>query len=540
MPNRIRHLKCDEGKPHCRRCEKDGHVCDGYEAIVGRKAKSKKAESPPSEGRTNTAIKTTAALAIRNKMVPLSPLALAPGPTLDASRLPSEMDLFHHFRTCTIHDLGTALTPNDFWYMHALPLGHAVEPIKYAICALGGAHKRFKSHGSVHGLEEMSIQQYNLAIHHIKDFTLTPSNSNMEVILTCCVIFICIETLLGRYSEALRHLQSGCALLTSLRQLSGGHASTGGDGAARDDGRERSGFFYDIAAMLSKLGQDVATYVGADVIPQLYFYLTPKLEVQDPATPFESVTAAARSLFHIETEWSTRIYLSEEQQQQTDSSPASSDEMPIDPSLYADGQDDDGTYRDSVAPFYRNWCDRFDLFRSRVDMRALPKQDQHRIMTLSMEQAVWAALLELKSFSDDLRPSSADEILLRAEALVRRDFFESEPVFAFDANLVPAVTLVCTSCDDLVIQRRCIDVLRAVRRREGIWDSQEMADLLESMVLARERDLVAWDVMPWKVPQLAALVSSLRVSPFTAPRGIVSLAEEGMECYWHGVRGIAY
>ncbi|KAI3589043.1 hypothetical protein IWW34DRAFT_781037 [Fusarium oxysporum f. sp. albedinis] len=31
--NRIRHLKCDEGRPHCRRCLGDGVICDRYAPI---------------------------------------------------------------------------------------------------------------------------------------------------------------------------------------------------------------------------------------------------------------------------------------------------------------------------------------------------------------------------------------------------------------------------------------------------------------------------------------------------------------------------
>lgn len=44
---KIRHLKCDEGKPHCHRCEKDSRVCDGYEVIQARKSKARKSEFPP-------------------------------------------------------------------------------------------------------------------------------------------------------------------------------------------------------------------------------------------------------------------------------------------------------------------------------------------------------------------------------------------------------------------------------------------------------------------------------------------------------------
>ena len=31
--NRQRHLKCDEFKPNCRRCRKDGKNCQGYQSI---------------------------------------------------------------------------------------------------------------------------------------------------------------------------------------------------------------------------------------------------------------------------------------------------------------------------------------------------------------------------------------------------------------------------------------------------------------------------------------------------------------------------
>lgn len=33
MLHRQRHLKCDEAKPNCRRCLRDGKVCQGYPSI---------------------------------------------------------------------------------------------------------------------------------------------------------------------------------------------------------------------------------------------------------------------------------------------------------------------------------------------------------------------------------------------------------------------------------------------------------------------------------------------------------------------------
>ncbi|WJG35826.1 uncharacterized protein FOBCDRAFT_228081, partial [Fusarium oxysporum Fo47] len=37
---KIRHLKCDETKPKCKRCVKDKHTCDGYQQARAPRHKS--------------------------------------------------------------------------------------------------------------------------------------------------------------------------------------------------------------------------------------------------------------------------------------------------------------------------------------------------------------------------------------------------------------------------------------------------------------------------------------------------------------------
>ncbi|KAF7555445.1 hypothetical protein G7Z17_g2162 [Cylindrodendrum hubeiense] len=318
------------------------------------------------------------------------------------------MDLFHHVRTCTIQDLASALTPTDFWHIHALPLGHAVEPIKFAICALGGAHKHFKSQllgtstggPSLQALEELSIQQYNQAIRHIESFTHSPSKRNMEVILTCCVIFICIENLLGRYSESLRHLQAGCALLTSIRQLSIPDSLDARNGAWQDELREKSKFYDDIATMLSRLGQDVAIYMGEDIIPELYFYPAPVIEFQKTISPFDSATEAAKSLFAIETEHTARMFIAERAWKNSpeydgrETPPYWDDDSKL--------PEDDKFQVLALEQAYLNWSAHFDLFKSRANEQAMPKLELHQMMMLSIGQAMWSTFLKMKSTDEEL------------------------------------------------------------------------------------------------------------------------------------------
>lgn len=123
-------------------------------------------------------------------------------------------DLVHHARTCTLEDLETALSPTDFWYSYALPLSHSAEAVRHAICALGGAHRMFKlqygdSGAAWHKVQQVSLQQYNLAIRSVKKLMDTATERDIEIVLTCCVVFISLENLYGHYAESLRHMRAG-------------------------------------------------------------------------------------------------------------------------------------------------------------------------------------------------------------------------------------------------------------------------------------------------------------------------------------------
>ncbi|KAH7156592.1 hypothetical protein EDB81DRAFT_787465 [Dactylonectria macrodidyma] len=516
-------------KPTCRRCTKDGHVCDGYEVVFGRKPKSKTKET-----KTKDLPPRNEQLVLRNRQ-PVTQVSLCPGLAFDVSRLPTEIDLFHHFRTSTIQDLASALTPIDFWHIHALPLGHAVEPIKYALCALGGAHRHFKtralgnSTGGLHrfGLEEISIQQYNRAIQHIKSFTRTSSRQNLEVILTCCVIFICIENLLGRYSESLRHLQAGCALLSTVRKLSIPDSPGLRISVQQDEETGNYTFFDDIAAMLSRLGQDMSMYVGNDVIPELYFYAAPPTGFPDPARPFDSSSSAARLLFNIETEYSARLYIAEREWLRS----PEYDGREIPPYWDDDTKlpEDDKFQVLALEKVYDDWSVRFDLYKNHADRQTMTKQELHQMSMLSIGQALWSGFTTMKSTDEEIDRDVCERVLQRVEELIRSDHFEQQPVFSFDANVIPALTFVCTSCNDFEIQWKCVRMLRSIWRREGIWDSQEMADILESMVMARERGLISWKGLPWQIPQLARLVSKFGLTPHRISTGAMGLAARDVE-----------
>ncbi|KAF7544650.1 hypothetical protein G7Z17_g9788 [Cylindrodendrum hubeiense] len=292
LGEKTRHLKCDERKPTCYRCEKDRVGCDGYKVAPPRRAKKEPVKLPmPGKALVTQSV--------------LSPgLILNPGLGADVSALPAQVDLFHHFRTSTIHDLTMGFASTDFWHVHVLPLGHAVEPVKYALCALGGVHRHFKTQHQGVGtsafdpkLDKVVIQHYNQAIHHIKSFVATASESNIEVVLTCCVIFICIENLQGRYTEALCHLRAAPALIASLRQSSTTPTS---DIVQYKETSSVPRFVDEISELLYHLGADMSFFLGSEIVPGITCQSLDTVAIQYPTAPFSSCAAAVKSLRAVE------------------------------------------------------------------------------------------------------------------------------------------------------------------------------------------------------------------------------------------------
>ncbi|KAF4962613.1 hypothetical protein FSARC_9391 [Fusarium sarcochroum] len=435
------------------------------------------------------------------------------------------MDLFHHVRTCTLDDLKTALSPTDFWYRYALPLAHSVEAVKYAICALGGAHRAFKiqdseKHPAMDGLQLVSVQQYNQAIRHVNSLMNTATEEDIEVILTCCVIFISIENLHGRYAESLRHLKAGTSLLISLMSKGNELYNFQELESGSSDGvlRVKAKLPHDMAQTFCRLGNDVWGYIRQMIAPDLNFYAIIDDEISSRTGPFESVDAAEEAfhnvvkLFEADRTVSARMMMALAQHHHNESR----GHMYFMPSHVPDGQHLMPPER--LEAIYNNWSQRFDLFRLQLDESSATSQVILRTRSLAVDQALWTGWLKCKVWAD-YQQEDYEEILRRAESLVALDAFWSSAVFAFDGSLILSLAVPCVSSMDSDIQWRTIRLLRSFRRKEGIWDSQELADILEAMMIATSQGMVTTDMLPWDVPQLARLMDSFKLAGVHIPEG---------------------
>ncbi|KAM0560025.1 hypothetical protein ACHAPJ_003983 [Fusarium lateritium] len=435
------------------------------------------------------------------------------------------MDFFHHVRTCTLEDLKTALSPTDFWYRYALPLGHSVEAVKYAICALGGAHRAFKiqdceRHPAMDQLQLVSVQQYNQAIRNVNSLMNTATEEDIEVILVCCVIFISIENLHGRYAESLRHLKAGTSLLISLMGKESELGTFQRPGNRDSDGglAVNTKLPHDMAQTFCRLGNDVWGYIRQMIAPDLSFYATLDDEVSPITSPYASVDAAEEAfhnvvkLFEANRTVSAQAMMAFAQHHQNEDRGI----MYFMPSHVPDGQHLIPPER--LEAIYHHWSHRFDLFRLQLDENSATKHDVLRTRSLAVDQALWTGWLKCKVWAD-YQQEDYEEILRRAESLVALDAFQSSAVFAFDGSLILSLAVPCVSSMDSDTQWRTIRLLRSFRRKEGIWDSQELADILEAMMIATSQGIVTTDMLSWDVPQLARLMDSFKLAGVNIPEG---------------------
>ncbi|RDW61668.1 hypothetical protein BP5796_11560 [Coleophoma crateriformis] len=232
MTCRIRRVKCDEGKPACRRCELTGRLCDGY----------------PSLFRVSS---------FSNATAPAASLAV----TVRAPILPSMYQLrLHRSTQQTVSELAAQFTIKPavgiiFSYESEarVTLGAVSEPeVRHALDSLNHLRDTFQQYGDFAFLTSQlgprtlrSLQEYNMAVASLASRLSDANPKSVKLALICCQLFISIEAALSNYVSALQHFVRGLQIMHQNR----------------------------IRPSLDKMGRFVASRAGYRDLPQLDLYI---------------------------------------------------------------------------------------------------------------------------------------------------------------------------------------------------------------------------------------------------------------------------
>lgn len=405
-----------------------------------------------------------------------------------------EQRFFHHVRETTFKDLALPSERSTFWYDFVLPPAHTNEAVRHALVALGAAHWLFLTRpaGSspasteVASVQNVVLEHYNRAIQHLTSYMHGSDPLDFRLTLICCLVFFSLENAMGRYAESLQHLRAGSKLLASPTSSP---ASSGySEPSSRDDD-----VVSEIAEIFSRLGVDASMFMNAQVVPDANSYSSPVMPQILVNAPFESLQTARRQLHALEIKFSHVLESCQEHEEQWQ--------------------------LQEIHDELRNWIYRFDIMQTR---RPLDPAEYRELISLKMARIVWLAEIDGDGTSED----AFAEVLDHAEALVQSFSYASHRTFTLQADIIPALVFICDSSEDASVQRRALMLLRSMQRREGMWDSQEVAEYLEGSLSARMLLQERWDAVGGGIPGAVRALAGMSFAQLSPENNILLMTKQ--------------
>ncbi|KAK7955076.1 hypothetical protein PG988_015770 [Apiospora saccharicola] len=210
-----RHVRCDERKPACFRCEKAGLDCQGY---------SSKAESSARAAR-----QTAARLilpAAKDRQEESAPVLIAPTPSGCQFR-GVEVTYFDVFRHEVVYDI-LSTGYKDFWNRAMVRTGLEIDYVRHSILALGALSLSVNENANNQAFPTRNWNStpspglhYNAALrHHVKALALFGQSMarkrnavHPQVFILITILFVAFEYLHGNNSAAIGLINSGFLLL---------------------------------------------------------------------------------------------------------------------------------------------------------------------------------------------------------------------------------------------------------------------------------------------------------------------------------------
>ncbi|RSL54762.1 hypothetical protein CEP53_007334 [Fusarium sp. AF-6] len=346
---------------------------------------------------------------------------------------------FHHFLHWTAKQLLNSPESSNFWLRHAFPLAYDCKAIRYSMVAVGASHRLFMTRSAEHlkpwELERLAIHQYNKAIAVIMPSMSADSVYNRHCILICCLLFVSVEGLMGRYDDLVRHLRSGNQLLSSSLNY-----ITPDDYAVNEK----------LVEMFSRLSTEASNFCGKNVVSGVsqWYQVNDNLNMIT-ARPFRDLDEAS---YELQTRY-----------------------------------DVEGEKRRVIIH------ETFDMWNSRFEAMScanLSAQGNSQLCNLRLGQQFWkltsAVLAGDGPISD---PVLFHDFMAAAASTAEPLIAMNQPTFSLDGDLISGLNFVAAlavSPEVANVKTQALNLLRRLDRREGVWDSRDVVRLYELIAASNE------------------------------------------------------
>ncbi|KAM0427831.1 hypothetical protein ACHAPT_007288 [Fusarium lateritium] len=358
---------------------------------------------------------------------------------------------------------------SNFWMTFVLPLAHNCEPVRYAVSAVGAAHRFFMAgqdtRSPLQQLRSLAMQEYNKAISHIVPHMSMDSVFNIHCTLVCCLLFIAFEGITGRYPESVRHLRAGNRLL-ALPKLA---SDTQGRHVTRK-----------LTKIFATLGVEASIFLEDTLImaPEPH-YRAGNPSDAPPPLPFRDLDEADYELRKLDVEAveiMNDMPWEEKSSDQSTDSPEKVEEY--DPEAFKE-----------LDQKFEHWNTRFELTKSTLQEKQPLLVDSTQFAIIALAQEFWKLSM---TWGPNFEPpaEAMSSFLDAAESVARLVVVPGQPTFSLDGDLISGLSFVISYSPHEQLRTRALDMLRSLNRREGIWDSKEVLEMHEA-ALSLE-DSQAW------------------------------------------------
>ena len=443
-------MKCDEEKPHCRRCKSTGRQCEGYTPV------------PASRRELLTALRehNNAGLETDGK------LSLAPraGNFLSSH----EVSQFDFFRMVTSPSTN-AFLGSEFWSRSVLQLSHVEPAIKHAVLALSSLHRKAETtdleSAESQGWHRQSLIQYGNAVNSTQRLLVraqtSGSSSDRTLVLASSLVLTIFDNLVGQYKAAQMHLQSGLRLAAEINKNQRHILPT-----METTHRE-------VCDLLARMDLQALTF--SDASAPYPIRDAPKFGC-DIAIPdsFSDFNQARGYLVHIMRSILRLGFLQENHVALED---------------LLDGERDCGER-------LKKWQKNFNVFLTQIeDSNTFEKKDSWNnaiVLLLKLYQNIAAIVIEAGLYGEETRwdrfmnafraaVDGCDQIVRPVSGIPCSTDFQME-----QGPLMP-LFLCASRCRDPVLRRRAIAMMRSTSRVEGCWESRGTAAVAERVMEVEER-----------------------------------------------------
>lgn len=218
-------MKCDEEKPHCKRCTSTGRQCDGYAQLLSR-------ATPADTTQPSQKDKVANSISLLSLHRPRHILLGGPGTSPGGGASPSteEGRALQFFHEAAGPYLSGAMDPY-FWTRLVMQFAGFEPAVKHSLIAISSLYEKLRKQPRGSDAvavrvwdDSVALRHYNAGIRELKDMTsptLANDGSGKEVnaedkqplVLLVCILFICIEFLQSNREAAIAHCKHGIAIL---------------------------------------------------------------------------------------------------------------------------------------------------------------------------------------------------------------------------------------------------------------------------------------------------------------------------------------